>query len=492
MNWMYFSLALYFLGMLAIGYYASNKMNNLSDYMLGGRLLGPAVAALSAGASDMSGWLLMGLPGAMFARGLSEGWIVVGLLIGSYLNWLYVAPRLRIFTEVAGNSLTIPDFLENRFVDKSRLLRVISAVVIFVFFCIYTSSGMVSGGRLFETLFPNLENTYTWGVIITSLVVLAYTLFGGFLAVSLTDFVQGLIMVVALTLVPAMVFYANGGVVSTFDIIEKIDPKLLDFFPENMGFVGFISLMAWGLGYFGQPHIIVRFMAIGTLAEIKKARRIGITWMFFSIVGAMLIGLVGVAFFENSHYARPENPETVFILLSQILFHPILVGFLMAAILSAVMSTISSQLLVTSSALAGDFYKAFLKPNASDKELIFVSRLAVFGVAMFALSLALNPSDTILGIVAYAWAGLGAAFGPVILFSLYWKRMNKWAAIAGISTGAIVVLSWKIFHVYDDLYEIIPGFFANTLVIILVSLLGEKPKAQSIAEFEETDRKMKL
>lgn len=480
-----FSIAVYMIGMLLLGYFAYKRTSNLSDYMLGGRNLGPAVTALSAGASDMSGWLLMGLPGAMYASGLSAGWIVIGLTIGAYLNWLFVAPRLRTYTEVADNSITIPDYFENRFKDSSRILRITSAIVIMIFFTFYTSSGMVAGGELFKKAF-NMD--YTLGIWITASVVIAYTLFGGFLAVSWTDFVQGTIMFIALILVPAVTIANIGSVGTTFDEIRSIDPNLLEAF-QGTTVIGIISLLAWGLGYFGQPHIIVRFMAITSVKEMKSARRIGMGWMIFSIVGAMFTGLLGIAYISVNN-AELANPETIFIVLAQDLFPSIITGFLLAAILAAVMSTISSQLLVTSSALTEDFYKAFIKRNASDKELVFVGRLSVLVVSLIALYLALNPNETILNLVGYAWAGFGAAFGPVVILSLYWKRMNKWGALAGMIVGAATVIIWDSIERFADVYEIIPGFIACAIAIVVVSLVTAKPSAKVEAEFDEAVKKL--
>ncbi|MBM7693695.1 sodium/proline symporter [Peribacillus deserti] len=479
------SIGIYMVGMLLIGYFAYKRTANLTDYMLGGRDLGPAVTALSAGASDMSGWLLMGLPGAMFVNGISSGWIVVGLTAGAYLNWLYVAPRLRTYTEVANDSITIPDFLENRFKDGSRVLRIVSALVILVFFTFYTSSGMVAGGELFKTAF-NMD--YTIGIWVTAGVVVCYTLFGGFLAVSWTDFVQGAIMVIALVLVPIVTIVNIGGIDRTFSEIHSIDPTLLSVL-KGATPVGIISLLAWGLGYFGQPHIIVRFMAISSVKEMKSARRIGMSWMIFSIVGAMITGLIGIAYFHINGQTL-KNPETVFIVISDQLFPSLITGFLLAAILAAVMSTISSQLLVTSSALTEDFYKAFIRKNASDRELVLVGRLAVLGIALIALALAFNPSETLLNLVGYAWAGFGAAFGPVILLSLYWKRMTKWGALAGMIIGTLTVIIWEQIKAFDQVYEIIPGFIACAIAIIIVSILTAKPSKEIESEFDEAVRKL--
>ncbi|KSU87863.1 proline:sodium symporter PutP [Priestia veravalensis] len=472
--------------MLAIGWYAYKKStDDISGYMLGGRGLGPAVTALSAGASDMSGWMLMGLPGAMYATGVSSLWIAVGLTIGAYLNYLIVAPRLRTYTEVANDSITIPDYFENRFNDTSKVLRTVSAIVIFVFFTLYTSAGMVSGGTLFESAF-GLD--YRIGLFVTAGVVIAYTLFGGFLAVSLTDFVQGIIMFIALVLVPIVAFTELGGVGTTFDVVRDIDPAYLDFF-RGTTVVGIISFLAWGLGYFGQPHIIVRFMAISSIKELKPARRIGMGWMIISIIGAMFTGLIGIAYVDQTATTL-ANPETIFIKFAQVLFHPFITGFLLAAILAAIMSTISSQLLVTSSAITEDFYKAFFRRKATDKELVLVGRLSVLGVAIIGILLSLNPNDTILGLVGYAWAGFGSAFGPAVLLSLYWKKMTRWGALAGMIVGAATVLIWvTVPGLSEALYEMIPGFVLSFLAVVVVSLLTKDPSTKvqgTFVEMEET------
>jgi solute:Na+ symporter, SSS family len=477
------SLIIYMIGMLYIGYWAYKKTSDLSDYMLGGRGLGPGVTALSAGASDMSGWMLMGLPGAMFTDGLSSIWIAVGLTIGAYLNYILVAPRLRTYTEVADDSITIPDYLENRFNDTQKILRIVSGIVIIIFFTLYASAGLVSGGKLFESAF-GLD--YMTGMLLTVGVVVAYTLFGGFLAVSWTDFVQGCIMFIALVLVPIVAFTEVGDTQTLVDTVRGVDPQLLNV-TKGLSFVGLLSMLAWGLGYFGQPHIIVRFMAITSVKEIKAARRIGMGWMIISIIGALLTGFIGIAWFEQQN-RNLADPETVFIQFANLLFHPFITGFLLAAILAAIMSTISSQLLVTSSAVTEDFYKQFLKKNASDKELVLIGRLAVLTVAVIAVLLSLNPNDTILSLVGYAWAGFGSAFGPLILLSLFWKRMTKWGALAGIIVGAITVLVWVQFpDLKAEVYEMIPGFFLSLLAVILVSLITKDPSNKVQNQFEDME-----
>ncbi|WP_215115382.1 sodium/proline symporter PutP [Exiguobacterium sp. s80] len=480
------SIGLYLLMMLAIGYIAYKRTTNTEDYMLGGRNLGPGVTALSAGASDMSGWMLMGLPGAMYATGVSALWLALGLLIGCYINYIVLAPRFRLYTEMANDSITIPDFLENRFKDTSRILRTVSAIVIIVFFTFYTSAGIVSGGKLFESSFGF---DYHYGMLLTIAVVVAYTLFGGFLAVSWTDFVQGCIMFVALILVPIVALTDVGGVDGAFNYADNLDPTLFDPF-KGTTVLGIIGFLAWGLGYFGQPHIIVRFMAIRSVKDLKKARRIGIGWMFFSILGAMLTGLVGIAYFEGQGNGLGD-PETVFIRFADVLFHPYITGFLMAAILAAIMSTISSQLLVTSSALTEDFYKTFLHKEASDKQLVLIGRGAVLAIAVIGTFLAWNPSATILSLVGYAWAGFGSAFGPIILLSLYWKRMTKQGALAGIISGAVTVILWVQLNFSDTLYEMVPGFFTSLLFTVVVSLLTKQPVDSVQDKFDDMEEELK-
>ncbi|WP_286233175.1 sodium/proline symporter PutP [Thalassotalea sediminis] len=474
------SLAAYFAVMLGIGLYAYRKStSDVSGYMLGGRNLSPAVTALSAGASDMSGWMLMGLPGAMYVSGFSSIWIGFGLIIGAFLNYIIVAPRLRTFTESANDSITLPDFFENRFADNKHILRIVSSVVIIVFFTLYTSSGVVAGGKLFESSFGL---SYEMGLYITAGVVVLYTLFGGFLAVSMTDFVQGCIMFVALILVPITALSQIGGVEELTNSVSAINPEIMDLF-GGISAVGIVSAMAWGLGYFGQPHIIVRFMAIRSVKDIPAARRIGMSWMIVSLIGAMSTGLVGLAYVAKTN-TQLADAETIFIHLSQVLFHPLITGFLLAAILAAIMSTISSQLLVTSSSLTGDFYQTFLNKDASEKQLVRVGRLSVLLVAMFAIVLAYDRNSTILSLVSNAWAGFGAAFGPVVILSLYWKQMNKQGALAGMIVGAATVLFWIYAPVTingqalsDVMYEIVPGFIIATITIVVVSkLTGSVPK----------------
>ena len=490
------SLALYFIVMLGIGIYGHFKStSDLSDYMLGGRRLSASVTALSAGASDMSAWMLMGLSWAFYLSGFSNIWLLAGLTIWAYINYLVLAPRLRLYTYVAKDSITIPDFFENRFHDDSRVLRLISALVIIVFFTLYTSAGLTAGGRLFESAF-NLD--YQYGLMLTAGVVVAYTLIGGFLAVSMTDFVQGCIMFLALIIVPVTGYYILNTDPDVTSEAIKLAPGMLDPF-HQVTLVGVISLLAWGLGYFGQPHIIVRFMAIRSVKELPKARRIGMTWMIVSITGAMLTGIVGAQYLQvhGMPLIGKEQSETIFIVLSQLLFHPFVSGFLLAAILAAIMSTISSQLLVTSSALTQDFYKSFLHKDASDRVQVMAGRISVLLVAVVASVLAWVPRDTILGLVGNAWAGFGSAFGPLVVLSLYWKGMSRWGALAGMVTGAITVLFWIYIlptigtygaTLSEELYEMVPGVVISTLTILVVSRLTAMPDEKITAEFEQMEQ----
>lgn len=487
----YVMIAVYFAILLAIGFYAYKRSTStLDEYMLGGRDLGPLVTALSAGASDMSGWMIMGLPGSVYSTGLSATWIAIGLTIGAWLNYMLVASRLIIYTELTDNAITLPDYFEKRLSDNTRIVKVISGLVIIVFFTLYTHSGMVAGGVLFNSAFGI---DYHVGLLIAASIVILYTLFGGYLAVSLTDFFQGVIMILALVLVPIVALLKLNGL-DTFAEVGQLKPTNLDWF-KGTTTVGIISLLAWGLGYFGQPHIIVRFMSIKSHKLMPKARKIGISWMAISLIGACITGLLGIAFVEQTN-VKVDNPETIFIVMSQILFHPLIAGFFLAAILAAIMSTISSQLLVTSSALTQDFYMLIrgktLQDKDHEKEFVLVGRLSVLIVSIVAMYIAWNPNDTILNLVGNAWAGFGVAFGPLVLLSLYWKRLTKYGAIAGILSGSIVVIFWIFMKDHGgifEFYEIIPGFISSLVLTILVSLFTKAP--EDIKKFDEMEKILK-
>lgn len=485
--WSIVAIAVYILILLLIGYYSYKKTSNISDYMLGGRGMGPLVIALSAGASDMSGWMLMGLPGAVYLTGLSSLWLGIGLTIGAYLNYVLLAPRFRVYTEIANDSLTVPDYLENRFKDKSNMLRLVSGIIILVFFVLYVSSGIVAGGKLFVDTF---QSTYTMGVIVTLAVVVLYTFFGGFLAVSISDFFQGTLMFITLIMLPIVTFMNIGVDPGTFvNKVKAIDPALFDIF-RGTSIATIISLMAWGLGYFGQPHIIVRFMAIKSIKELKSARRIGIGWMVIGLLGAVASGLTGLVYFTQNN-SPLSDPETVFLRLGDILFHPFITGIILAAVLAAIMSTISSQLLVCSSSITKDFYLTFLNKEASEKTQMLIGRYSVLLVSAVATFFAYLPNKSILNIVGQAWAGFGSSFGPALLLSLYWKRMNKWGALSGMVVGGLTVIIWITLGLSSYVYEMVPGFILSLISVIAVSLLTEKPDESINKDFTEMENLLK-
>ena len=475
------SMIIYFVAMIVIGLWAYQRTDDMDDYMLAGRNLGPLSTALSAGASDMSGWLLMGLPGAFYLSGMSTMWLPIGLTVGAWLNWKYTAPRLRTYTEVADNSLTIPTFLSARLHDGSRLIQIGAGVIILVFFTFYVSSGMVAGGRFFEASFGV---DYRLGMVLVAGITVLYTLVGGFLAVAYTDVVQGLMMVTALVAVPVAGLFRLGGPDSLISTINELDPGTWALWGASTSLMSIVSAAAWGLGYFGQPHIIVRFMALETPQQAKAGRRIGIGWMALACLGAAATALVGIDTYRRDTGQLP-NPETVFIALGQLLFHPFVAGFMLAAILAAIMSTISSQLLVSSSALVEDLYHAFNRKELGEKRSVLLGRVAVMIVSVVAALMAWQADDSILKLVSFAWAGFGASFGPVVLLALFWRRLTRWGALAGMTTGAVVAAVWAnlpggIF----DLYELLPGFVANLIVTIVVSLSTEVAPGVD-AEFDE-------
>ncbi|MCQ9368015.1 sodium/proline symporter PutP [Brevibacterium sp. 50QC2O2] len=482
---LYTALGLYFAAMLFIGYLGWRRTSDHEDYMLGGRNLPPWVAAISAGASDMSGWLIMGLPGAIYATGLIEAWIAVGLLIGSYLNWRIVAPRLRSYTYIANNSITLPSFFENRLRDRSRLLRTVSSIIILVFFTLYASSGMVAGGKFFESSFGG---DYMFGMLLVTVITLAYTLFGGFLGASMTDVAQGLMMVVALVAVPIVAIVTIGGFSQTATIVETVSPANLSWlgaghFDATTVVITIASGLAWGLGYFGQPHIVVRFMALRSSAEAASARRIATGWQFLSLAGAVVAGFVGIAYFQKFGSA-PADPETVVLLLSQVLLHPFVAGLVLAAVLAAIMSTLSSQLIVCSSALVEDIYRAFRRTPPSGRTLVVLGRVGVLVIALIAMLMSISPNDTILGLVSFAWAGFGAAFGPVVLLSLFWPKLTNWGALAAMLTGTVVVFVWHYLPgTLFELYELLPAFILATAVGMVVSMCTHRHDPEIHAEF---------
>ncbi|RTZ22779.1 sodium/proline symporter PutP [Vibrio penaeicida] len=478
----------YLILMLAIGVIAYKRTSNSSDYFLGGRSLGPWPAALSAGASDMSGWLLLGLPGYAYAAGIEAFWLAGGLLIGTWANWLINAKRLRTYS-ITTDALTLPEFLSRRFQDNSKLIQTISAFFILLFFLFYTSSGLVAGGKLFETVF-GLD--YTTAVIIGTVCVVSYTLFGGFLAVSWTDLVQGLLMAAALLIVPIAAM--DGGLGQLTEDLKNINPELLTLWNDSKGepltAIAIISLAAWGLGYFGQPHILARFKASRSNKDLVTARRIAVIWSALSMVGAMLVGLVGLVYLNGQGNDLADG-EKIFMLLVNAIFHPVIAGILLAAILAAIMSTADSQLLVSSSALAEDFYKQVFNNEASPEQVVTVGRIAVVLLSLVALFLAMNPDSSVLGLVSYAWAGFGAAFGPAIVLSLFWVGMNRNGALAGILVGGITIVVWKqLSGGWFDVYEIVPGIILSTISIVAVSIATGEPSDEVKAQHAKFEKQL--
>lgn len=467
--------ALYFIVLFAIGLYHMKDTGDMQSYMLGGRKIGPWVSAMSAEASDMSGWMLMGLPGYAYVAGVSAFWIAVGLALGTWLNWRFVAQRLRIYTKIANDSITLPDFFENRYQDKSKILRIVSAVFIFIFFLIYTASGFVAGGRLFNTVF---NISYVSSLLITAGIVIFYTFTGGYLAVCRTDFFQGTLMFFAIIVVPVTGVMIAGGPAETVASLHALNPNYFNMLTDATGltlsFTAIASLIGWGLGYFGQPHILVRFMSITSAKEIPQATRIAMVWVIFSLFFAVASGLVGRVVLGDA--LTGVNAETVFMVMNEQFFNSFMAAIIISAILGAIMSTSSGQLLVTASAISTDFYQALLRKNASQKELVFVSRIAVILVSACSLALAYNPNNYILDLVAYAWAGFGASFGPLMLFSLFWKRTTLKGAVAGVFFGGSTVLLWKEFlptQAYTKLFLALS--FPASLFLLSVCLIKNLP-----------------
>ncbi|MDR1136474.1 MAG: sodium/proline symporter PutP [Clostridiales Family XIII bacterium] len=477
--------AVYLSIMVGIGFKFYNKTDNLGDYLLGGRSLGSWLTALSAQAADMSGWLLIGLPGTAYILwvGTSEAiWTAVGLILGTYLNWLFVAKKLRKYTEISGNSITLPDFFENRFKDSKHILRIVSAVFIVVFFLVYTSSQFSAAAKLFSTVFGM---NYTIGLIIGAVVIVSYTALGGFAAVCWTDSIQGAIMFFALLAVPFMTTAAIGGMDEISLRLTALTSETLSFFPMSNGSINGLLLassLGWGLGYFGQPHILTRFMAIQSPDMIRKSRHIAMIWVVVTLAAACAIGVIGKAYAPDL-----ADGETVFMFIIDALFPDVVAGILLTAILAAIMSTASSQLLVTASSVSRDLYALLFKKDVNGKEIVWISRITVVIIAVIAALIALDANSSVFALVSCAWGGLGAAFGPIILFSLFWKRMTLQGAIAGMIAGGVIDLFWysmKGFGGIFAIYEIIPGFIAAIIAILAVSLATRVPKEVE-SEFEE-------
>jgi sodium/proline symporter len=464
---------LYFLFLIFLGLKGYNKTKTFSDYILGGRKLGPVVGAMNVGASDMSSWLLMGLPGAFYLVGMNQMWIIIGLVLGSYFSWKMVAVRLRKYTELANDSLTISSFLENRFKDKSGVLRLVTSVMIIFFFTLYISSGFVGSAKLFKSLF---DVNYSLALTISVFVIIFYALIGGFLAVSWADLIQGILMLFALILVPIGIAHSMGGIGNVDTVIKTLSPSHLNPF-HNITFIGLLSTLAWGLGYFGQPHIISKYMAIKNPNEIKTARKICISWMTLSMIGAGLTGLFGFAFFAKEPLL---SHETVFIFSSAKIFPAIIMGFLISAVLAAIMSTINGQILICSGSITQDFYKKFFKKDISNKHLIIITRVWVSLIAFIAFLLARNENATVLSIVSHAWSGIGASIGPVIICSLFWGKTTRTGAIWGVLSGGISSFIYSKIPSFP--YELLPAFLTSLLFIFTISLLTQKEVSVKMKE----------
>ncbi len=504
-GWIIVAFVLYLLLMVVIGALCAKKNNSTEDYFLGGRKLGGFVAALSAQASDMSGWLLMGLPGSIYALGTGQAWIAIGLFIGTVLNWMFISGRLRRYTIRANNSLTLPTYFENRFHDKKRVLLFISSVTIVVFFLVYTASALAAGGKLFNSVFGV---DYKIALTIGAIVILTYTFMGGFLAVCTTDFVQGMLMLVALLVVPIGALFVMGPE-NVMPAIEQSgvaggSEAFLSLFSnggEPYRAVDIISGLAWGLGYCGMPHILVRFMAVKNEKELNKSKGVAITWVFLSLVLACVIGIVGRA------YMMPEvlsggAEENVFINMIIKLFTvdsnaPLVAGLFLCGVLAAIMSTADSQLLVSASSVAEDIVKGIIKKDAKEETVFRISKITVVVIAILAYLIALNPNSSIMGLVSNAWAGLGAAFGPTVLLSLYWKRTNFQGAVAGIVSGALTVILWdyiplvggQTLGTVTGLYSLAIGFAISLAAIIIVSLVTPAPSSEMVEEFDDVSQR---
>ena len=467
------TISIYFAGLMCLGYRAFRKTKTFADYILGSRKLGPIVGAMNVGASDMSSWLLMGLPGAFYLHGINQIWIVVGLVVGSYCSWKFIAKRLRRYTEISGDALTISSFLENRFEDKSRILNVSTLIVIIFFFTVYIAAGFVGSAKLFSEVFGI---SYFSALILSCVCIVSYALLGGFLAVSYADLFQGILIFCVLLFVPTFIIFKSDFSISDF-VMKTIalDPTRVDPF-HDLSFIGILGFFAWGLGYFGQPHIISKYMAIKDPHRIDLARKICISWMALSMIGASVIGLLGFVYFADSPL---KEPETVVIAMSHSIFHPIIIGVLISAILSATMSTLNAQIIICCSALSQDFYHRFIRKNAGNREMLFVTRMWVVVVALVALFIATDQSASVLGLVARAWAGLGASFGPIILFALFWQKTTKAGAITGVISGAVgaIVFSKMAFISY----EILPAFAFSAFLIFIVSLMTQDQVPAKVA-----------
>lgn len=506
----FIAMTSYMLVVIGIGiFFAKRAQASSENYFLGGRSLNPWVAAMSAEASDMSGWLLMGLPGVAYWCGIADAtWTAIGLGVGTYINWLCVAKRLRQYSTVCGDSITIPEFFSNRFHEKKKVLMTISALFILVFFTVYAASCFVTCGKLFGTLFGT---SYHSMMIVGALFVIFYTFVGGFLAESASDFMQAIVMIFALVTVVLTGVHAAGGLNAVIENAKAIPgyfsltsiavPQLdangvqqvVNNAPvfggaEKYGFLTVISTLSWGLGYFGMPQVLLRFMAIRRVDELKQSRRIATTWCVISLIAAVSVGVIGRAVFPaESVLLTASHAENVFITLSQTLLPPLIAGVVMAGILAATISSSDSYLLIAASAFSKNIYEGILKKDASDKQVMRVSRIVLVLIALLGVVIAWDENSVIFRIVSFAWAGFGATFGPVLLFSLFWERVNRAGAIAGMMTGGIMVFVWKLLLKplggIFNIYELFPAFVLSCIIIVVVSLCTAKPSDQIVAEF---------
>ena len=453
------TFVIYLIFLMGVGVYFYKKTETAEDYVLGGRGMGSWVTALSAQASDMSGWLLMGLPGAVYMTGMSQTWTAIGLTLGTYLNWKILAPKLRVQTEET-DTITLPNFLSKKLKDDTGTIRIFSAIVILFFFTVYSSSGLVAAGKLFASI---LGIDYKIAVIIGVGTIVFYTFMGGYLACCWTDFFQGTLMFLAILVVPVMAYFTGGGMESIAYQAQIRDISLSILHGSKIGTMGIISALAWGLGYFGQPHILVRFMSVKNLEELNKARQIAMAWVLISLAGAVAIGITGIGLFTDISQIGGDS-EKIFIYMISKLFNPWVGGILLAAILSAIMSTIDSQLLVSASTLSEDFYR-YIKKDATEKQVMWTGRIGIIAISLVATIIAMDTNSHILSMVSYAWAGFGGAFGPAILMTLYCKNLNWRSVFAGMLVGVAVIILWKISGLSNYLYEILPAFVMNGLVV---------------------------
>ena len=487
------AFVLYFVVVLGIGifFFLKSKSGNDKDYFLGGRSMGPWVTALSAQASDMSGWLLMGFPGSILAMGMGQVWIGIGLALGTAANWIFVARRLRKFSQCANDSITIPQYLSNRFMAKSRALQIICAVIFLVFFTIYVASSFVAGQKVFIQVVPQLAETPEIALLIFAVIIILYTFLGGFKAVCWTDFFQGLMMLAALLAVPLVLVFLRD---IDYTVFETVAGGTNPLNPFAASWQEIVSGLAWGLGYFGMPHIIVRFMSTKNVKVLKKSATIGIIWVVLTLGAAVAMALLGRGFAPTQALVENGSQELVFITLVQDIFNgpwAFVAGLLLSAIVAAAMSTADSQLLVASSSFTSDIYKPVFRKNASEKETLWVGRIVVLIIAVVAYFIASSKSEgasSIMSLVDNAWGGFGAAFGPVILLSLFWKRTTYKGAIAGVVVGAVVDVAWMLLLSETGIYELLPGFIAGGLSCIIVSLIDKKPSAEVAALFEKASK----